>query len=889
MLKKEVLFAFLLLSISSFGYSQTNVEGKVKNKSNLPIPFATITLVDTLTNDIAFYSSASKNGEFAINVNKNGTYYLVARALGYKADTVLINLTEDKKQFTKEFILPEDVSSLKEVIVSATKPIIVKEDTVIIDAKSFALGNEQVAEDLLKRIPGVEVTADGTIKVGNREVERVMVDGDDFFERGYKLLTKNLNADAIDKVEIYDKYAKNRLLKNIENSDKVALNLKLKADSKQQWFGNVSAGYGVDNRREGRLNLMAYKAKSKYYFLGNINNVGYDASGDINALVSPQSSTRNDVLEERQTVDDISNLNVKQPQLRRNRINFNNVVMPALNGIWTLNDKMKLKALSLINIDNNSFITNGAQNFFTTGQGFQINESKAAVKKTFSGIGRLNYVYDVSKNSSFEYIGLFNQSKNTDTANAVFNVNPINERLVNQSKIHDHKISFTHKVASETAIVTSARYLSENQKENYDIDSVRYSFLGPNFLGKAHINQTVDQDLTFGALESKLLHKLHNGSLIELQAGFSSRKNIFNTDILATNNLTQQNLPHIFGNQTSFTSSDLYLKTNYRHKFKDYHFVAGLETHQLINKFSAADTLALQRQTPFFLVPAVGLEWQINKTNKLTATYRYSFNNATINDIYSGYTFADFRTIKRGIGDFNQMNTSAMLINYRLGNWGDNFFMNATTAYKYDKNFISTDNFLQPDFVAQSKIVLGNRSLFSAMVNADRFIKAISSNIKAKFNFDDSEYTSNINGLAITTNALNYNYGFEMRSAFSSFFNFNIGRSWSYSKIKSTFDNSFNNKMTFLDLDFIFKNDLSFRTQAEFYEFENTSNVNKQLFIDAEVRYVYLPNKLTLFLIGRNLLNRKSYTELTNQEIAVSTWQYRLVPRIVNLKIDYRF
>lgn len=888
MLKKDVLFAFLLLFISSFGYSQTNVEGRVKNKAGLAIPFATITLIDTLTNDIIQYTSASKNGEFVINANKSGIYHLVARALGYKADTALLNLSANKKQFTKEFILPEDVSSLKEVIVSASKPIIIKEDTIIIDAKSFALGNEQVAEDLLKRIPGVEVTADGTIKVGNREVERVMVDGDDFFERGYKLLTKNLNADAIDKVEIYDKYSKNRLLKNIENSDKVALNLKLNANSKQQWFGNVSAGYGIDNRHEARLNLMAYKAKSKYYFLGNMNNVGYDASGDINALVSPQSTSPNDILEERHRIEEITSLNVKQPQLRRNRINFNNVVMPALNGIWTLNDKMKLKALSLINIDDNSFIANGAQNFFTAGQSFQINESKETIKKTFSGIGRVNYVYDMSKNSALEYTGLFNQSNNRDTGNAVFNVNPIHERLAVKSRISDHKISLTNKITPKTVILTSARYLNENQEEHYDIDSVRYSFLDPT-LGKAKISQDVAQHLIFGAFDAKLMHKLQNGSLLEVQAGFNSRKNTFNTEMVGTNIMGLQTSPHHFGNQTTYTSSDLYLKTNYRYKVKDFNFVAGLAMHQLMNKLNNADTLALKRQTPFFLVPMVGLEWQINKTNKLTATYRYSFNNSGINDVYPAFTFADFRTINRGIGDFNQMNTSAMLINYRLGNWGDNFFMNATTAYKYDKNFISTDNFLQPDFVAQSKIVLGNRSVFSTMLNADRFIKAISSNIKGKFSFDDSEYKSRINGLAITTNALSYNYGFEMRTAFSGFFNFNIGRSWSYNKIKSTFDNSFRNNMTFLDFDFIFKNDLSFRTQAEFYQFENMNTVNKQLFIDAEIRYVYLPNKLTLFLIGRNLLNRKSYTELTNQDISVSTWQYRLVPRIVNLKIDYRF
>lgn len=845
-------------------------------------------LIDTAEGNISAFSSSSKAGEFILTINKSGTYFLIGRALGYRADTSLLHVSNNVKSITRHLILREDVTVLQEVIVSSAKPITIKKDTIIIDAKSFALGNEQVAEDLLKRIPGIEVTGDGTIKVGNREVERIMVDGDDFFEKGYKLLTKNLNADAIDKVEIYDKYSKNRLLSNIENSDKVALNLKLKADSKQQWFGNISAGYGVGGRHEIRSNVMAYRPKSKYYLLANINNAGYDASGDINALVSPGSTSRTDILDDRQTIDAISNLNVKQPQLRRNRINFNNVAMPALNGIWTLNDKMKLKLMSLVNFDRNSFVANGMQTFFTNGQSFQIFEGSNVRKKIFSGIGRLNYLYDISARSSLEYTGLFNQVRNTDTASAVFNSNPIGERLDRRGYVNDHKLAYTNKTGPRTAVVISARYLSEDRPLNYALDSIRYQILSPT-PGNKYVNQQVIQQMSFGAFETRVMHRQKDGSLMELQAGFNSRIDRFGSELTIKGSAGSQNPSSLFGNQLNYVSSDLYLKTNYRYKFKGYHFVAGLEAHQLINRAKLADTLSYRQESPFFLVPALGMEWQIGSTSKLTATYRYSFSNSGINDIYRGFTLTDYRNLTRGIGDFNQMNTSSMLLNYRLGNWGDNFFMNAIAAYKKDRNFVSSDNFIQPDYIAKSKIVLGSRDFFNVMMSADRFIRPLSSNIRAKFTFDDAEYKNRVNGLNVVTNSRTYNYGLEIRSALHGFFNFNVGRSWAFSRIKSTFDNSYQNNMSFLDLDFIFNNKFSARTQAEFYQFENLNSVNNQLFIDAEVRYVYLPNKLTFFLSGRNLLNRKSYTEITNQDISVAVWQYRLVPRIVNLKVDYRF
>jgi len=108
--------------------------------------------------------------------------------------------------------------SLNEIILHTEAAIKKRLDTTTFKASAFTKGNEQVVEDLLKNIPGVTVEEDGTIKVGNKAIEKVMVDGDDFFEKGYKLLTKNLNADAVENVQVYERYSNNKLLKGIEES-----------------------------------------------------------------------------------------------------------------------------------------------------------------------------------------------------------------------------------------------------------------------------------------------------------------------------------------------------------------------------------------------------------------------------------------------------------------------------------------------------------------------------------------------------------------------------------------------------------------------------------------------------------------------------------------------
>ncbi len=113
------------------------------------------------------------------------------------------------------------------------------------NADSFKQGNEQVIEDLLRKIPGLNIDSDGTIKVGNQEIEKVMIDGDDMFEKGYKILTKNMPVNPVDKIELLQNYSNNKHLKGIENSEKVALNLTLKDDYKRTWFGNTNLGYGL--------------------------------------------------------------------------------------------------------------------------------------------------------------------------------------------------------------------------------------------------------------------------------------------------------------------------------------------------------------------------------------------------------------------------------------------------------------------------------------------------------------------------------------------------------------------------------------------------------------------------------------------------------------------
>ena len=231
---------FILFISSYFSYAQTQISGTVYDAIDT-IKAARIVLKD-IDGTIISYAFTNENGFYILETNKNGRFILECSSLDYNSKTMEL-VIQDEKEIKVDFLLESEIIVLSDVIAQAKKDIIQRNDTIIFDAKAFAQGNEEVVEDLLKKIPGLSIDEDGVIKVGNQEIEKVMVEGDDFFERGYQILTKNMPAHPIDKIELLRNYSNNRLLKNIEESDRVALNLKLDEDAKRVWFGNINVGY----------------------------------------------------------------------------------------------------------------------------------------------------------------------------------------------------------------------------------------------------------------------------------------------------------------------------------------------------------------------------------------------------------------------------------------------------------------------------------------------------------------------------------------------------------------------------------------------------------------------------------------------------------------------
>ena len=191
---KNIFIFFLLLSLTSYG--QVKLEGIVKDSLKAPLESASLVAIDQKTNNLESYVLTDINGEYKLNLKNNSNYKIQVSYIGLRT----INETLDTKEadILKDFVLRSDIA-LDEVIVKM--PVVVRGDTLIYDADSFKNGSERKLEDIIDKLPGVEINESGQIEVEGKVVNKLMVNGKDFFDGDTKIGTKNIPSSAVDKIQ----------------------------------------------------------------------------------------------------------------------------------------------------------------------------------------------------------------------------------------------------------------------------------------------------------------------------------------------------------------------------------------------------------------------------------------------------------------------------------------------------------------------------------------------------------------------------------------------------------------------------------------------------------------------------------------------------------------
>ena len=291
---RRVIIPFIgmaLLAMPVYGQQQDKkqqntvaLSGSLIDSEGEPLIEATVKLLSARDSQFVKGTTTNFDGVFKMAQIKPGRYILTASYIGYEPLDTTLRLGRTANVKLKPILMRSSSIMLKEAVVHGVKtPIKVMEDTVEYNADSYHTQPNAVVEDLLKRLPGVEVGTDGAITANGKTVSKILIDGKEFFSDDPQVASKNLPANMIEKLQVVDRKSDMARLTGVDDGeDETVINLTFKRGMNQGWFGTAETGYGTDDRYMASFNVNRFWNGNQVTLLGNFNNTNQLGFTDSN-------------------------------------------------------------------------------------------------------------------------------------------------------------------------------------------------------------------------------------------------------------------------------------------------------------------------------------------------------------------------------------------------------------------------------------------------------------------------------------------------------------------------------------------------------------------------------------------------------------------------------
>ena len=273
-MKKSILMMLLLLvSIASFAQERLVSGAIIDRDTKDPVEQVTVQLLKT---DSTYVTGAISNekGLFHLNAPENGKYLLKITSVGYKSTVKRVVIEQDKNLALGNVVIGADAIMLKGAVVTAmAQKVTLKEDTFVYNSAAYRTPEGSVVEELVKRLPGAEVSDDGTIKINGKEVKKILVDGKEFMTGDTKTALKNLPTSIIDKIKAYDEKSDLSKVTGIDDGEEqTVLDFNVKKGMNKGLMSNIDLGIGNKDRYSARGMGGYFNSNNRFMLFGNANN-----------------------------------------------------------------------------------------------------------------------------------------------------------------------------------------------------------------------------------------------------------------------------------------------------------------------------------------------------------------------------------------------------------------------------------------------------------------------------------------------------------------------------------------------------------------------------------------------------------------------------------------
>ncbi|RXF68212.1 carboxypeptidase regulatory-like domain-containing protein [Arcticibacter tournemirensis] len=836
------------------------------------------------------YTFTSQKGKYQLRTQQSGKLSLHFRALSYKPVIKEIGITQQDTVVNIELVAG-GVEQLQEVVINAKRPYRIGKDTIELDVKSFLRGDERTVEDLLKKIPGLNVGTDGSIKIGEKEVEKVMVEGDDFFEKGYRLLTQNMSVQPLDKVQVLQRYSNNKHLKGIENSDKVALNLQLKENSRSRWLGSLSASGSVTEPLfyQGSINLMNFGKKSKYYLLGSANNNGVDAVSSINNLLYSGQSDEPGQIGVGVMTPTLIDYTPDLPGFDYKRTNFNRDQLLSFNTILNPSKNFKIKWLGFANPTKKSFYRNTVQEYNIQDIQFTNTELYKFHKKTDNYFSRLELQYDINTRATLTYTGNLGSLGRNDSGDLLFNGSGTAELTKTQGILTNHNLTHTFKLSPREAIVSSARWILQKSPLDYSIDEYYYEDLF-QVGGIANINQHAENNLQYMGVTSHYVRRQKGGDYIEFAIANEYKDQELVSDFVLLTEDGSAIRPGGFSNQLSLVTNNTSVMAKYTVKRRKWEWTPLLNTGFVHSSLHTYGTT--KRRENWLISPGLLTKWTLNPKGKLEAQLSFSQTNTQLMEVVPNYFNTGIRNFVKGLDNMATLSSSEGTLMYSYGNMLDKFFANFSIGYRTMFDYISNQSMISPSYNLTKQVLLKDKKNWSYNAQFNYYVTPLGGNFKLDAGAEFSDYETGIAGVGNRQiHSGSHNYGLSFKSVWRSKVNIYTGSSLQFTSFRSESASRLKNTYSFLNIFFKATADIQANLKNEAYRFGDFLSQTPKTYYFSDLSFSYDVKKIkTRFDISaRNLFNNRYFKNAVITDTYRAVTEYRLLPRYISIGLDHSF
>ncbi len=888
---KPLFVNFLFIFIFQLVSSQEVMLYGIVSDSIQPLANANIIAFPNSSYEKTKFAISNKNGAYRLQLLINEEYVIKISYLGYRNEIFNLSLQADTK---KDIILESQDNLLDEVTVSYKIPVQIKEDTIIYDVDAFVNGKERKLREVLKKLPGVEVDKEGNVRVKGKKINKVMVEDKVFFTGNSKLAVNNIPADAVAQIEILDNYNEVGFLKGLQDSDQIAMNIRLKKDKKQFAFGNLEAGMGIKNRYSINPTLFYYSEKTNINLIGDLNNTGKKSfttsdyiefeggfgklMGNIKGFVNLFNDDFSKYL---------ANTNFKENTNQFGAFNLRKTVSPktSINTyIITNGSKTKTETKTL-----NQY--SGNVNLYSE------NRTNVENLKNFFVIGKLTFDYkpsthvDLSANS-FVKISDNNSKGNIITTNPFQNNNfqtssTLNAVSLKQNLEYSKKLSSAQTFSLETTLhykknkpnvnwLTNESFLNNlipleddsvfNVFQQIETQNTTFDFILKDYWilnNLNHIYTSIGTNIVSENYTSVEEQQLSNGSV-----------NNFSSDS--------------FGNDLSYSFNDIFLGLEYKNLTGIFTTKAGVFYHNYRwrNKQLGIQT---SKQTTL-LLPEFSIEAEFNSSKKLKFNYQANTNFPNSPKLIGNFLLTNFNQVLRGNSNLANEKYHTLSLNYSEFSFFRGFSFNAGVFY--NKKTQSIKSAIQLQGIEQFRTLtlfnlpensITSRFNFSKKINTVRYSLETDVSYNEFFQIVNDNTSKNISKSLSATGRI--------ETFFKKTPNFELGYSYSPSIFITKLSTSnFTNNELFVNLEYDFFKDFQFKANYSIFDYKNIASNSSDAFDIANASLLYQKeDSVWSFQIETtNLFNSSFRRSNSFSDILISDQTKLIIPRIILLKISYK-